>query len=124
MSGLGDRIGVAGAIAFATVLSAVLAVAALLVLDHSLGAFPQAVRQPWWLLIGGVIGLLIMLGITYGGSQIGIAATVGILIAGQLIMGAAIDRFGLFGAKQIPLPWARLLGIVLLGAGAALSLKK
>ncbi len=124
MAGLGDRIGIAGAIAFATVLSAVLAVAALLVLDRSLGAFPQAVRQPWWLLIGGVIGLLIMLGITYGGSQIGIAATVGILIAGQLVMGAAIDRFGLFGAKQIALPWPRLLGIVLLGAGAALSLKK
>ena len=124
MAGLGDRIGVADAIAFATVLSAVLAVAALLVLEHSLDAFAQAVHQPWWLLLGGVIGLFIMLGITYGGSQIGIAATVGILIAGQLIMGAAIDRFGLFGSKQIPLAWTRLVGIVLLGAGAVLSLRK
>jgi bacterial/archaeal transporter family-2 protein len=124
MSGLGDRIGVAGAIAFATVVSAVLAIAALIVLDHSLGAFARAAHQPLWLLLGGVIGLFILLGITYGGSQIGIAATVGILIAGQLAMGAAIDRFGLFGAKQIALPWPRLLGIVLLGAGAALSLRK
>jgi len=53
-----------------------------------------------------------------------VAATVGILIAGQLIMGAAIDRFGLFGSTKIPLHWPRVLGIVLLGAGAALSLKK
>ena len=76
------------------------------------------------MLLGGVIGLFIMLGITYGGSRIGIAATVGILIAGQLVMGAAIDRFGLFGSKQIALQWPRLLGIVLLGAGAALSLRR
>jgi bacterial/archaeal transporter family-2 protein len=124
MAGLGDRIGIAGAIAFATVLSAVLAVVALLVLDRSLGAFAHATRQPWWMLLGGVIGLFIMLGITYGGSRIGIAATVGILIAGQLVMGAAIDRWGLFGAKQIALQWPRLLGIVLLGAGAALSLRR
>ncbi len=39
-------------------------------------------------------------------------------------MGAAIDRFGLLGTAKIPLHWPRVLGIVLLGAGAALSLKK
>jgi uncharacterized membrane protein YdcZ (DUF606 family) len=53
-----------------------------------------------------------------------VAATVGILIAGQLLMGAAIDRFGLFGSAKLPLHWPRVLGIVLLGVGAALSLKK
>ena len=124
MAGLGDRVGVAGAIAFATVLSAALAVIALLVDQRSLRAFAQATHQPWWLLTGGIVGLFIMLAITYGGSRIGVAATVGILIAGQLVMGAAIDRFGLFGSKQIALHAPRLLGIVLLGAGAALSLKK
>jgi hypothetical protein len=30
----------------------------------------------------------------------------------------------LFGLDRIPLHWPRLLGIALLGAGAALSLKK
>jgi uncharacterized membrane protein YdcZ (DUF606 family) len=39
-------------------------------------------------------------------------------------MGATIDRWGLFGSEQIPLQRYRLLGIVLLGVGAALSLKK
>ena len=124
MSGLGDRIGVAGALAFATAVTAVLGVAILLVTQRSLGAFSEAVHQPWWLLTGGFMGLFIILTITVAGSRIGIAATVGILIAGQLVMGAAIDRFGLFGTKQIALPWPRLLGIVLLGVGAALSLKK
>ena len=48
----------------------------------------------------------------------------GILIAGQLIMGAAIDRFGLFGSERIALQWPRVVGLVLLAAGAALSLRK
>ena len=124
MSSLGDRIGTIGALAFATVLSAVLALVALVVAQRSLGAIARATAQPWWMLLGGVIGLFILLTITYAGSQIGTAATVGILIAGQLVMGAVIDRFGLFGTKQIALQWPRLLGIVLLGAGAALSLRK
>ena len=46
------------------------------------------------------------------------------LIAGQLAMGAVIDRFGLFGLDPIPIGWARGLGIVLLAVGAALSLRK
>ena len=58
------------------------------------------------------------------GERIGVAATVGILIAGQLVMGAAIDRFGLFGSQQIALHWPRLAGIGLLAIGAALSLRK
>ena len=39
-------------------------------------------------------------------------------------MGAAIDRWGLFGSDRIALHWPRVLGIVLLAAGAALSLRK
>jgi len=49
---------------------------------------------------------------------------VGILIAGQLAMGAAIDRWGLFGSDRIALHWPRVLGIGLLAVGAALSLRK
>ena len=39
-------------------------------------------------------------------------------------MGAAIDRFGLLGSERIALSWPRLLGIVLLAAGSALSLRR
>jgi transporter family-2 protein len=76
------------------------------------------------MLLGGVMGLIIVFTVTYSGPRIGVAATVGILIAGQLFMGAAIDRWGLFGSERIALHWPRLLGIALLAVGAALSLKK
>jgi uncharacterized membrane protein YdcZ (DUF606 family) len=38
-------------------------------------------------------------------------------------MGAAIDKWGLFGSEQVALHWPRLVGIVLLGIGSGLSLK-
>ncbi len=124
MSRLGDRIGVLEALAFSAALTAALAVAILLLARHGLGGFARAFQQPWWMLLGGLMGLLIVFTVTYAGPRIGVAATVGILIAGQLAAGAAIDRWGLFGSDRIGLHWQRLLGIALLAAGAALSLKK
>jgi bacterial/archaeal transporter family-2 protein len=124
MARLGERIGVLEALGFSAALTAALAVVILLLFRQSLGGFGRAVHQPWWMLLGGVMGLLIVFTITYAGPRIGVAATVGILIAGQLAMGAAIDRWGLFGSDRIPLHWPRLLGLALLAGGAALSLKK
>jgi transporter family-2 protein len=123
MSRLGERIGVLEALGFSAGLTAVLAFLLLLVARQSAGGYADAVHQPWWMLLGGVCGLLIVFTVTYAGPRIGVAATVGILIAGQLAMGAAIDRWGLFRSERIPLGWPRLLGIGLLAIGAALSLR-
>lgn len=124
MSRLGERIGVLEALAFSAMLTGALAVVALTLARRSLAGFGRAVHQPWWMLLGGVVGLLIVFTITYAGPRIGVTATVGILIAGQLVMGAAIDRWGLFGSERIGLHWPRVLGIVLLATGAALSLRR
>jgi transporter family-2 protein len=124
MSRLGERIGVLEALAFSTALTAGLALVILVLAHHSVAGFGRVVHQPWWMLLGGVMGLLIVFTVTYAGPRIGVAATVGILIAGQLAMGAAIDRWGLFGSERIALHWPRLLGIALLAVGAALSLRK
>jgi transporter family-2 protein len=124
MARLGERVGIVGALAFASLLQAVLSALLLLVSVRSLGAYSAALRQPAWLWIGGVMGLFIVLTITFAGSRIGTAATVGLLIAGQLAMGAVIDRFGWFGGEEIPIAWPRALGIGLLAVGAALSLTR
>jgi len=124
MARLGERIGVLEALAFSTALTALLAVAVLLLAHRSVSGFGRALHQPWWMLMGGAMGALIVFTITYAGPRIGVAATVGILIGGQLVMGAAIDRWGLFGTQKIALHWPRLAGILLLAAGAALSLRR
>jgi transporter family-2 protein len=72
--------------------------------------------------LGGVMGLTVVFAITFAQPRIGATATIGILIAGQLVMGALIDRFGLFGVDPIAISAPRAIGIVLLGIGASLSL--
>jgi transporter family-2 protein len=119
-----SRLGVFQALGFATLVTAVLAFALLLATRRSAAGYERALHQPWWMLMGGVMGLLIVFTVTYAGARIGVAATVGILIAGQLIMGAAIDRWGLFGSERIALHWPRVLGLLLLAVGAAFSLRK
>jgi bacterial/archaeal transporter family-2 protein len=124
MGKLGDRVGIFGAVAFSTLVSAVIGITALLVVRQSFGGIGAAARQPIWLWTGGMLSAFIILAITVGPPRIGVAATIALVIAGNLAMAAVIDRFGLFGGKSIPLNWPRLLGIALLAAGAALTLKK
>ena len=124
MAKLGDRVGVFGALAWATTLAALLAVALMLVARQSFGEFAAAARQPVWLWSGAIMSVIIVLAITVAGSRIGVIATVAILLAGQFAAGAAIDRYGLFGADRIGVGWWRVFGIVLLGIGAGLTLKK
>ena len=122
MGRFGDRIGVVEALFFATCVQLVLALAILLAARLGTGGLGGAFRAPAWMWAGGVMGLLVVFTITFAQPRIGATATIGILIAGQLVMGAAIDRFGLFGVEQIAISWPRALGIALLAVGAALSL--
>lgn len=124
MGRFGGRIGIVEALAFASAVQLVLATTILLVARQGTGGFANAFRAPSWMWAGGVMGLLVVFTITFAQPRIGATATIGILIAGQLAMGAVIDRFGLFGVDQIAISWPRAVGIVLLGAGAALSLAR
>ncbi len=122
MGRFGDRIGIVEALAFATGVQLVLSLAIVLAARAGTGDLGGAFRAPPWMWLGGVMGLTVVFTITFAQPRIGATATIGILIAGQLVMGAIIDRFGLFGVDQIAISWPRALGIGLLGAGAALSL--
>jgi transporter family-2 protein len=124
MGELGDRVGVLSALAFSGLITFGIALALLLLAKRTLRGIDDVLQQPAWLWTGGALSLLIVLAITVGGSRLGVAATVAIVISGNLVMGAVIDRFGLFGLDRIPITWSRLLGLVLLAAGAALSLHR
>src|SRR5436190_10274185 len=123
MSRFGDRIGILEALAFAALGTALITGVVLVVVRHSVHGYVAGARQPAWLWLGAVMGAIVVFTITFAGPRIGTAATIGVLIAGQLAMGAIIDRYGVFGLDRIALHWPRILGLVLLAAGAALSLK-
>jgi transporter family-2 protein len=122
MGRFGGRIGVLEALTFSTVVQLLLSLAILLVARLGFGGLGGAFRAPAWMWLGGVMGLTVVFTITFAQPRIGATATIGILIAGQLVMGAAIDRFGLFGVERIGISLPRAVGIALLGIGAALSL--
>ena len=124
MGRFGDRIGSFEAFAVAALLTAAIALVALLVARRSLAGVADAGEAPPWMWLGGVFGAFVVLTITITAPRLGVAAVVGLLIAGQLAMGALIDRFGWFGVERVPLGWQRLLGIALLAAGTALVLRK
>lgn len=120
----GKRIGVAEAAAFGAVLAAVLLVAFVLVASRSLGDVAAGLREPPWLWLNGVMSAIVVVGITFAGPRLGTFATIGLLMAGQLVAGVLIDAFGLFGLERIPLDPARVAGLALLAAGAFLVLKR
>lgn len=122
MGRFGGRIGIVEALTFATGVQLALSLTILLVARTGFGGIGGAFRSPAWMWLGGVMGLTVVFSITFAQPRIGATATIGILIAGQLVMGALIDRFGLFGVDQIAISPARMAGIALLGIGAALSL--
>ena len=122
MGRFGGRIGVIEALTFSTAVQLLLSATILVVARMGVGGLGGAFRTPAWMWLGGLMGLTVVGTITFAQPRIGATATIGILIAGQLVMGAAIDRFGLFGVDQIAISWPRALGIGLLSVGAALSL--
>lgn len=93
-----------------------------------------ATRTPWpsirllgampiWLWSGGLLGMLFVGASIVLGPKIGAAALVGWVIAGQLLMSVVLDHFGLVGFAVHPISALRVLGIVLLIAGAALVVR-
>jgi len=124
MGELGERTGGFPALAFAGIVSVVLGLSLLLVVKQSFRGLGDVVREPVWLWTGGALSVLIILAITVASPRIGLPATIGTIIALNLGMAAAIDRYGWFGLDRVAIGWPRILGLVFLGVGAALTLIK
>jgi bacterial/archaeal transporter family-2 protein len=119
---LGERVGSLEALTTAAV--GVIALAVLLVVRRSFGGVGEAFGGPKWQLLGGVMGVFIVFAVTYAGPRIGVVATTSFLIAAQFGLAAVIDRYGWFGVERIAITWPRIVGITLLVAGAALTLRR
>jgi transporter family-2 protein len=124
MGRLGERIGVVPAFAFAAAVAAAIGLVVLLVARRSLAGFADAVHQPTWMWLGGLMGAFVVLTITFAGPRIGTTATVAVFLVGQFVAAALVDRYGLFGLDRITVGWPRMLGLALLALGATLTLKK
>ena len=121
---LGDRVGTIEAVGFSTLVAATTGLLVLLVARRSFAGVGHAFNQPKWMLLGGLLSAFIILAITFAAPKIGVAAAIGLVITGNLVAAALIDRFGWFGVEQIALEWTRIVGILLLAGGASLLLRR
>jgi transporter family-2 protein len=120
---LGKRVGTMQAAAFGVVITTIVMVTFAIVVNQG-GGMLAALHEPAWLWLGGPLGAVVIVTIAYAPSRIGTLATVALLIAGQLVAGVLIDAFGLLGTARIEMTVTRAAGLVLVTAGAALTLKR
>lgn len=119
---LGARIG--SPVAAATVLfSVALATCAVGLLMTGPQAVAKVATAPRHLLLAGVLIAFYVLTITFVAPSFGVGNAVFFVLLGQLISTAAIDHFGLFGARLTPIDPTRALGIALMAAGVFVTQK-
>lgn len=98
--------------------TAVLLVAVVALRVRPDGAAMRALPAYAWL--GGAYGAFFVVAAAYSAPRIGVAATVTLLVAGQVAAAAVFDQTGAFGLPQRGLSPLRLLGLALVVAGVVL----
>ena len=78
---------------------------------------------PWYALGAGVLGLILVSAVSYTIPRLGIAATVTLIVTGQLTVGAMLDHFGMLGATIRPLELSRLIGLGVVFVGIWLMMR-
>ncbi len=81
-------------------------------------------KAPWYILLGGLLGVPIVYGVAASITRAGAAPATASIIVGQVLTAAIIDNFGLFGLERIPFAWWKIFGVVFLAAGACILLHK
>lgn len=72
----------------------------------------------WW--VGGLLGVCFLTGNLLLLPRLGVALTVVMTVAGQIIMGVFIDTFGLLGASNHSFTFLKAVGIIILFFGILL----
>ena len=84
------------------------------------GDISQVKILPWWVIIGGIVGVVFVAGSIMVAPVLGVALFFVCVVAGQLIGSTLIDQFGVFGLMVKPINTMKLIGIGLVLIGAAL----
>ncbi len=77
-------------------------------------------RVPWHQYLGGLCGFSIILLSIILFPRLGASVTLTLAIAAQLVLAVIIDHYGFMGVPENPITLTRVLGVALVGSGAAL----
>lgn len=73
--------------------------------------------QPWWQLIGGILGSALVFSSIFLAPKLGIANMLFFMILGQLTFGLFIDQFGLFNMPMREIGWNKIIGLMIMLSG-------
>ena len=119
---LGKKIGLTETTFLVHATAAIILLVVLIVKDNQLD-FNLLKDLPWYLYIGGALGIIITYGVASSIPELGVAVATTAIIAAQVLTAAGIDHFGCFGLEEIPFTWIKFLGIVFLAVGVRLLLQ-
>ncbi|PJG81958.1 DMT family transporter [Caviibacterium pharyngocola] len=83
-------------------------------------ALQQVPKQPFWKLIGGPLGALVVFTTIFLAPKMGVTNMLFFIIVGQLIAALVIDHFGLLGMTQRPVQLWQIIGFIVIGIGLTL----
>ena len=78
---------------------------------------------PWYAWVGGLYGAIFVVAAAWGVPRLGVATTIILMVAGQLLLSVALDHFGAMGMPKQPISWGRVAGVGLVLAGVLMVRK-
>jgi transporter family-2 protein len=119
-SSLGLRLGSLGSVLILTFISLVVLTVLTFALPSTIdfSSFPGL--SEWYLYMGGVLGIAILVAPIYLVPRIGTASTLIAIVLGQSLFALIIDHFGLFASPKIEINLVRGIGVLLVAIGAYL----
>ena len=106
---------VAAAVSF--LVGTVILLAAAVVVSRAVPELGPIMSAPPWMYLGGLLGAFYVCASIVLTPRLGVATTIGLFLAGQVIASMVIDHFGLFGVPVQPASIPRILGALLIIIG-------
>ncbi len=78
---------------------------------------------PWYAWVGGLYGAIFVVAAAWGVPRLGVATTITLMVAGQLLLSVGLDHFGAMGVPKQPISWGRVAGVAMV-LGGVLMVRK
>jgi transporter family-2 protein len=72
---------------------------------------------PWYAWVGGLYGAIFVVAAAWGVPRLGVATTIILMVAGQLLLSVVLDHIGAMGMPKQPISWGRVAGVVMVLGG-------
>ncbi|MFY2512069.1 DMT family transporter [Acinetobacter soli] len=92
--------------------------------DATKPSLAQLGQIPWYLWLGGFLGVYAISVSIYTAPKFGFLTLSGVIIFGQLGMSMLLDHFGWLGNEKIPVNWQRVLGAIMIFAGVIFTFQR